>query len=196
MINEMEKLSNYANLVQGTVLNEDGQLFFHNMSGYTAPLYNEEVFDKIRSTPPVSLVQGYMECTTDPGTAAANNLGVAFANTSTFSAIFFSILISASIYWINMKNYLANKPYVIPKAKKHALNVLALTALLEELVSSTQCNKEVCNEILLALNSTNNYGTDDSVVKTNELGGEGNADKLFLQMRDLNISSKKVSTKN
>ena len=189
----MEKLSNYANLVQGTALNEVGQLFYHNLTGYTEPLYNEGVFTSIRRTPPVALVQGYMECTTDPGTAATNNLGVAFANTTTFSAIFFSLLITFSVYWINRKNSAANRPFVIPKAKKHALNVLALTALLEELVSSTPCNKDVCNEILLAINSTNNYGNDTTVAKGLNRADSGNADKLFVQMKDLNISSKKVS---
>ena len=193
LINEMEKLSNYANILQGTTVNEVGQVFFHNYSGYAEPLYNERVFNSIRRSPPVALVQGYMECTTDPGTAATNNLGVAFANTTTFSAIFFSILITYSVYWINQKNCAANKPFVMPKAKKHALNVLALTALLEELVRSTACNKEVCNEILLAINCTNNYGKDSSVIKDNNHTESGNAGKLFVQMKDLNISKKKVS---
>ncbi len=160
-INEVESID-YLNYYQGTRINAAGQLFYHNFTGFTDPFYQDKAFNEMLTTPPVTLVQGYMECTTAPGVAAANNLGIAFSNTTSFGALFFSGLVLLSIYSLNKTAKLRNKPFVIPKNKKHALNVLALTALMEELIaSSTSCDKNKCYEILSVLASTNTLDQSD-----------------------------------
>ncbi len=149
-INEVES-TNYLNNFQGTRVNAAGQLFYHNFTGYTDPFYREMVFETIATNPPVTLVQGYLECTMPSNTAAAKNLGIAFSNATTFGAILFSILVVISVSYLNKKASDTKKPYIIPKTKKHALNVLALTALMEELVVASNCDKEKCLEMIQVL---------------------------------------------
>ncbi len=194
-INEIET-TNFLNLLQGTRINAAGQLFYHNFTGSTKPFYLEYVFNKIATNPPVTLVQGYMECTTAPGVAAANNLGIAFSNTTSFGALFFSILIILSIYFMNEKAKTTKRAFIIPKTKKNTLNVLALTALMEELVAVTACDKEKCNEILRVLASTNSIENSELhkiAVDSEKLGGEVNRrratslDLLQTQIKKFNI---------
>jgi len=194
-INEVET-ADLLNLYQGTRINAAGQLFYHNFTGSTKPFYLEYVFNQIATNPPVTLVQGYMECTTPAGVAAANNLGIAFSNTTSFGALFFSLLIVLSIYVMNEKAKETKRAFIIPKTKKHTLNVLALTALMEELVAVTACDKEKCNEILRVLASTNsieNAELKDILADSEKLSGEVNRgrasslDLLQTQIKKFNI---------
>ncbi len=193
-INEIESVD-YLNYYKGTRINAAGLLFYHNYTGFTDPFYQKAVFNKILQTPPVTLVQGYMECTTAPGVAAANNLGIAFSNTTSFGAMFFSLMVLFSIYTLNTTAKLRNKPFVIPKNKKQALNVLALTALMEELVAATNCDKAKCNEILNVLASTNSIDHSelvkmvaDSESEKKNNGKPKSHDLLKLQAQKYNIT--------
>ena len=193
-INEVESVE-YLNYFQGTRINAAGQLFYHNFTGFAEPFYQDRAFEQMLKTPPVTLVQGYMECTTPPGTAAANNLGIAFSNMNSFGAFFFSILVLLSIYSINTTAKLRNAPFVIPKNKKQALNVLALTALMEELVASSNCDKNKCYEILNVLASTNSLDQSDlaEIVEEDEAAKKDNGRSRSTSHDILKIQAKKFN---
>ena len=194
-INEVES-TNYLNDFQGTRVNAAGQLFYHNFTGYTDPFFREKVFETIASNPPVTLVQGYMECTTPSATAVSNNLGIAFSNSSALGGFLFSLLVVIAVFYLNKKAQDTKKPYIIPKTKKHALNVLALTALMEELVAASNCDKEKCSEMIQVLVRMNPIEESeiDELVAGNEGKGKETAktrttsqDLLRAQMEKFNV---------
>jgi hypothetical protein len=194
-INEVES-TNYLNDFQGTRVNAAGQLFYHNYTGHTDPFYREKVFETITSNPPVTLVQGYMECTTPSATAVSNNLGIAFSNSTALGGFLFSLLVVIAVSYLNKKAQDTKKPYIIPKTKKHALNVLALTALMEELVAASNCDKEKCSEMIQVLVRMNPIEEKeiDALAAGNEGKGKETAktrttsqDLLRAQMEKFNV---------
>jgi len=194
-INEVES-TNYLNNFQGTRVNAAGQLFYHNFTGHTDPFFREKVFETITSNPPVTLVQGYMECTTPSATAVSNNLGIAFSNSTALGGFFFSLLVVIAVSYLNKKAQDTKKPYIIPKTKKHALNVLALTALMEELVAASNCDKEKCSEMIQVLVRMNPIEEKeiDALAAGNEGKGKETAktrttsqDLLRAQMEKFNV---------
>lgn len=127
-------------------------------SKYYDQLYDPVPFKKIRSTPPLKLVDNVVLCRQNPSSIFWNTVGITYSNSQLIVGIIFAFILSAIVkVWNRQKN--TTKVYSI--SKKSYLHKQVISAALN-------CLKDRLNQIEEKIGCTN----DTNIKSTSELFNE------------------------